>query len=160
MSDQKQALDSLPEDLEASFSSLDYEIPNNDRRRIAGFLYLVVGVVALGLGIFSSGSPLANSGFMYAGIGILCVALYSFFASASTSIDEGQALKLAEGDLGFAAGPASAQMMWRGWGSKPVWRLLVYSQEPQPEFRAAVIIDAGNGEVLEKVVEENPEDWS
>ena len=79
---------------------------------------------------------------------------------ASTSIDEGQALKLAEGDLGFAAGPASAQMMWRGWGSKPVWRLLVYSQEPQPEFRAAVIIDAGNGEVLEKVVEENPEDWS
>ena len=47
MSDQKQALDSLPEDLEASFSSLDYEIPNNDRRRIAGFLYLVVGVVAL-----------------------------------------------------------------------------------------------------------------
>ena len=152
MSDEKQALDSLPEDLEASFSSPDYEIPNNDRRRIA--------VVALGLGIFASGSPLANSGFMYAGIGILCVALYSFFASASTSIDEGQALKLAEGDLGFAAGPASAQMMWRGWGSKPVWRLLVYSQEPQPEFRAAVIIDAGNGEVLEKVVEENPEDWS
>ena len=160
MSDEKQALDSLPEDLEASFSSPDYEIPNNDRRRIAGFLYLVVGVVALGLGIFASGSPLANSGFMYAGIGILCVALYSFFASARTSIDEGQALKLAEGDLGFAAGPASAQMMWRGWGSKPVWRLLVYSQEPQPEFRAAVIIDAGNGEVLEKVVEENPEDWS
>ena len=29
MSDEKQALDSLPEDLEASFSSLDYEIPNN-----------------------------------------------------------------------------------------------------------------------------------
>ena len=93
-------------------------------------------------------------------LGILCVALYSFFASASTSIDESQALKLAESDLGFAAGPASAQMMWRGWGSKPVWRLLVYSQEPQPEFRAAVIIDAGNGKVLEKVVEENPEDWS
>ena len=63
-------------------------------------------------------------------------------------------------DLGFAAGPSSAQMMWRGWGSKPVWRLLLYSQEPQPEFRAVVIIDAGNGEVLEKVVEENPEDWS
>ncbi|MBF82595.1 MAG: hypothetical protein CL522_04290 [Actinobacteria bacterium] len=160
MEDEKEIPDSLPEDLEVSFTSPDYEIPNNDRRRIAGFLYLVVGVVALGLGIFALGSPLANTGFMYAGIGILCVAFYSFFASASTSIDEGQALLLAESDLGFAAGPASAQMMWRGWGSKPVWRLLIYSQEPHPEFRAVVIIDAGNGEVLERVVEENPEDWT
>ncbi len=77
MEDEKETLDSLPEDLEASFSSPDYEIPNNDRRRIAGFLYLAVGVVALGLGIFASGSPLANSGFMYAGIGILCVSASS-----------------------------------------------------------------------------------
>ena len=47
MEDEKETLDSLPEDLEASFSSPDYEIPNNDRRRIAAFLYLIVGVVAV-----------------------------------------------------------------------------------------------------------------
>ena len=160
MADEEETIDSLPEDLEASFSSEDYQIPNNDRRRVAGFLYLAVGVVALGLGVFASGSPLANQGFTYAGIGVLCIALYCFFASASTNIDEGQALKLVERDLGFTAGPSSAQMMWRGWGSKPVWRLLLYSQEPQPEYRAVVIVDARNGQVLEKLVEENPEDWS
>ena len=153
-------VDSLPDDLEASFNNPDYEIPNNDRRRIAGFLYLVVGTVSLGLGVFASGSPLANRGFTYAGIGILCVALYCFFASPSTKIDEVQALQLAEIDVGFAVGPSSAQMMWRGWGSKPVWRLLLYSQEPQPDYRAFVIVDAGNGEILEKLVEENPEDWN
>ncbi len=160
MEEDAEIIDSLPEDLEASFSSPDYEIPNNDRRRIAGFLYLAVGIVALGLGIFASDSSLVNNGFIYAGIGILCVAIYCFFASASTRIDEAQALEISELHIGFPVGPSSAQMMWRGWGSRPVWRLLLYSKEPQPEYRAFVIVDAMNGEVIEKLVEENPEDWS
>ncbi len=160
MEENIEIVDALPEDLEASFNSLDYEIPNNDRRRIAGFLYLAIGIAALGLGVFASDSPLVNNGFTYAGIGVLCFAMYCFFASASTRIDEIQALGIAESDVGFTAGPSSAQMMWRGWGSRPVWRLLLYSKEPQPKNRAFVIVDAVNGQVVEKLVEENPEDWS
>jgi len=160
MSEESEIVDALPEDLEASFNSPEYQIPNNDRRRIAGFLYLAIGVVTLGLGMFASGSPLVNDGFVYAGIGVICLAGYCFFASASTRVDEVEALGLAQSDVGFVVGPSSAQMMWRGWGSKPVWRLLLYSSEPQPKFRAFVIVDAVDGKIIEKLVENNPEDWA
>ena len=148
------------EDLTASFSSDLYEIPNNDRRRIAGFLYVAIGVLSLGLGVFASASPLVNDGFVYGGTGILCVALYCFVASVTTKIDETEAFELAIQDVGFTTGPASAQMMWRGWGSKPVWRLLLYSAETQPLHRAFVIVDASSGQIIERFVEDNPEDWN
>ena len=49
--------------------------------------------------------------------------------------------------------------MWRGLRSRPVWRILGYSSEPIPSQRAVLLIDANTAEVLEAVVEENPEDW-
>ena len=49
--------------------------------------------------------------------------------------------------------------MWRGSRSRPVWRILGYSSEPIPSQRAVLLIDANTAEVLEAVVEENPEDW-
>jgi hypothetical protein len=38
--------------------------------------------------------------------------------------------------------------------------MLVYSAEEPPSQRGMVLIDAVNGEVVDRFVEENPEDWS
>ena len=84
---------------------------------------------------------------------------YNFFAAVRCSIDEREALQIASVSVGFEIGPASAQLMWRGYRSRPVWRLLTYSSEPTPLQRAVVLLDASTGEVLEQVVEENPEEW-
>jgi len=44
--------------------------------------------------------------------------------------------------------------------SRPPWRILLYSNEPQPDKRGLVLIDGYDGEVLDTIVENNPEDWS
>jgi hypothetical protein len=36
----------------------------------------------------------------------------------------------------------------------------LYSNEPQPDKRGLVLIDGNDGEVLDTIVENNPEDWS
>jgi hypothetical protein len=75
-------------------------------------------------------------------------------------VDEKQALVLAQGAVGFAAGHASAQQVWRGLRSRPTWRVLVYSAENPPRQRGLVLIDAVDGRVVEHLVEDNPEeDW-
>ena len=48
---------------------------------------------------------------------------------------------------------------WRGWLSRPTWRVLVYSAEDPPAQRGLVLVDALNGSVLEHWVEDNPETW-
>mgnify|MGYP001545599517 CR=1 FL=1 len=80
-------------------------------------------------------------------------------------LDEGtfaetDALVAAAQVTGLVAGPAAAQMTWRGWRSRPVWRVLLFSAEDQPLHRAIVLVDGVTGEVLEHFVEDNPEDWS
>ncbi len=84
---------------------------------------------------------------------------YNLLAATKCEIDESDALHIAEKELGFDIGPCSAQLMWRGLRSRPVWRILGYSSEPIPSQRAVLLIDANTAEVLEAVVEENPEDW-
>jgi hypothetical protein len=44
--------------------------------------------------------------------------------------------------------------------SRPTWRVLVYSAESPPHQRGLVLVDAVDGQVLEQLVEANPEtDW-
>ena len=62
--------------------------------------------------------------------------------------------------LRWQVSSASAQMSWRGLLSRPVWRLLAYSDEDPPTRRAMVVVDGISGEVVEWFSEENPEDWS
>jgi hypothetical protein len=76
------------------------------------------------------------------------------------SVDEKEALVVAQGAVGFAVGHASAQQVWRGLRSRPTWRVLVYSAENPPRQRGLVLIDAVDGSVIEQLTEENPEtDW-
>lgn len=151
--------DELPEDLDISGLVGPYEFPNNSKRRVASVLYFVVGVICIGLG-FGVESPLVNGGLAVVGIGLVAFAVYSWAVAVDTAVDEADALVVAARTVGLVPGHASAQMTWRGWRSRPVWRILLYSDEEQPLHRALVVVDGVSGDVIEHLVEDNPEDWS
>ena len=71
--------------------------------------------------------------------------------------DVEQALVAAQGAVGFAVGHASAQQVWRGFRSRPTWRVLCYSAEEPPVQRGLVLVDAVDGRILEHLIEENDE---
>lgn len=153
-------VDELPEDLDITGLVGPYEFPNNSKRRIASVLYLVVAAICIWLGL-AVDSPLVNDGLVVVGVGLAVFAIYSFAIAVDTRVEETDALAIAGATVGFPPGHAAAQMSWRGWLSRPTWRILLYSDEtPEPAQRAIVIVDGVNGEVLEHFVEDNPEDWS
>lgn len=152
--------DSLPEDLQATYGSAEYQIPNNDKRRLAGYIYIGMGIGLTLLFLLFKDSALINEGIIISGVCIVVFGFYNLKASVRCEIDETDAVSIASKSLGFPIGPASAQLMWRGFRSRPTWRLLAYSNEKVPLRRALVLIDASTGEVLEQLVGENPEDWA
>ncbi len=155
-------VDELPDDLNATRQDLeDYIFPNNNRRRIPGYLYLATAVVLTGFyAAFGSDGVLVNGGFLWAA-GIAGVfGLYSLLSGWNLAIDERDALVVAAIEVGQPIGPASAQLSWRGLLSRPVWRILCYTAEDPPLTRALVIVDGVDGSVVERMVEDNPEDWN
>jgi hypothetical protein len=152
-------IDALPEDLKPSYGADEYRIPDTYKRRLAGYLYITTALIFILLYLLFQDSPLVNEGFLISGICIAFFGAFNFFASVRCAVDEIEALQLASESIGFEVGPASAQLMWRGFRSRPVWRLLAYSLEAIPLKRAVILVDASNGEILEQVVEDNPEEW-
>ena len=39
--------DSLPDDLQPTYGAEEYQIPNNDKRKLAGYLYLLTGFISI-----------------------------------------------------------------------------------------------------------------
>lgn len=154
--------DELPEDLDAAGYVGPYVFPNNDKRRIPGVLYLLLGILAIALYAFTrSGDPvLVNGGVLAAGIGLVLFGAYSIQAGFPLDVDEQDALVAASRAVGFPVGHASAQMGWRGIRSRPTWRILLYSAEDPPTTRGLVLVDGVDGTVLEHFTEANPEDWA
>lgn len=154
-------VDELPDDLNVAEFESDYLLPNNNRRRIPGAIYLVVAAACIWLwAAKDESSPLVNDGMLWVGIVLGLFAAYSFIAGRTLNVDETEALITATRTVGFPVGHASAQMVWRGWLSRPVWRLLVYSAENPPKKRAIVLVDGLSGSVVEWFAEDNPEDWA
>ena len=153
--------DQLPEDLNASEYVGVYKFPDNSRRRIPGYIYLATGVVvvALVLAIGSDG-PFINSGLLTGGAALALFGLFCLTSGWRMTIDEQEALEAAGTAVGFAVGHASAQQVWRGFRSRPTWRVLCYSNEDPPSQRGLVLVDAVNGKVVEHLSQENLEDWS
>ncbi|NNF54710.1 MAG: hypothetical protein HKN03_09750 [Acidimicrobiales bacterium] len=154
-------VDELPDDLNATRQDLeDYIFPNNNRRRIPGYLYLASAVVLIGLYVgFGGDGVLVNRGYLWAA-GIAGIfGVYSLLSGWNLAIDERDALVVAAIEVGQPIGPASAQLSWRGLLSRPVWRILCYTAEDPPLTRALVIVDGVDGSVVERIVEDNPEDW-
>lgn len=159
MSDASDVRDELPEDLNAAEFVGAYQFPDNSRRRRPAVIYAVMAAGLLALWATHRGDPhvLVNEGYLWAAGLLGAVALYSFTSGWRMTVDEKQALVVAQGAAGFAVGHASAQQVWRGWRSRPTWRVLCYSAEDPPLRRALVLVDAVDARVVECLSEENPE---
>lgn len=158
--DPAEITDELPEDLDVTALDTTYTIPNNSRRRIPAALYIVIGLGVAAMVLADDGaSPLLNSGMAVAGFVLAAFGVFGLVAGRALRVDETDALVAATAQVGFPVGHASAQMVWRGWSSRPVWRLLLYSSENPPARRGFVLVDGIDGSVVEWFSEENPERW-
>ena len=151
--------DTLPDDLNVSAFVGPYMFPDNSRRRIPAILYLAIslGCFALWFTQHTNENGLVSDGFLGAAILLSVVALYSLSSSWRMTIDEKLALIHATRAVDFAVGHASAQQVWRGFRSRPTWRVFCYSEQEPPLQRGLVLIDAIDGRVVECLVESNPD---
>lgn len=153
--------DELPADLDPSQVTAPYLFPNNSRRKIPAVLYTLIGIGCVVLWATAGDDPvLVNGGFAVAGAVLIVVGLYHWQGGWDLSFDEEHALAAAAEEVGFPAGHASAQLGWRGLRSRPTWRILLYSNEATPEKRGLVLVDGVDGEIIDRFVEDNPEDWT
>lgn len=153
--------DQLPEDLQPDLvDPEEYVFPNNNRRRVPGYLYLGIAVGMVLLVVLAGDSVFVNRGLIGAAVILAAVGIYSIVSGWDLKIDERDALVAAIAAVGFPVGHASAQMGWRGLLSRPTWRVLLYSAEEPPDRRGFALVDGVDGTVIDSFVEANPEDWS
>ena len=156
---QHEIRDSLPDELNVSAFVGPYQFPDNSRRRIPGWMYLGISAACLAIWISQRSNPsgLVSDGFLGAATLLALVGLYSLSSSWKMTVDEKLALIHATRAVEFAVGHASAQQVWRGFRSRPTWRVLCYSVEEPPRQRGLVLIDAIDARVIECLVESNPD---
>jgi hypothetical protein len=152
--------DELPDDLNAAGYVGPYLFPNNNRRRVPGYLYLGLAAACVAVFLAVEDSPYVNAGFLLAAVLLTVIGAYQIASGWNLDVDEQDALVAASRAVGFPVGHASAQMGWRGILSRPTWRILLYSAEEPPRRRGLVLVDGVDGEIVEHFVEDNPEDWS
>jgi hypothetical protein len=153
-------VDELPDDLDAAGYVGPYLFPNNNRRRVPGYLYLATAAACLAVWALVDDSPYVNGGFLLAAALLAAIGAYQLVSGWNLDVDERDALVAATRAVGFPVGHASAQMGWRGLLSRPTWRILLYSTENPPARRGLVLVDGVDGEVIQHFVEDNPEDWT
>ena len=150
--------DELPSDLDVSAFVGPYQFPDNSRRRIPGYLYLGISALSLLLWLMSDqSSGLVNYGFLVFAISLAAFAVYVLTSSWKMTVNERDALVHASRAVDFAVGHASAQQVWRGVRSRPTWRVFCYSAQEPPTHRGLVLVDAVNGNIVECLVELNPD---
>lgn len=151
--------DELPDDLNAVDHVGAYDFPDNSRRRIPGVLYAIVAVacVVVWWMVDSDDGSAANKGWLFAACVLAVVSIVSITSGWRMTIDESDALVIATREMGFAVGHASAQQVWRGVRSRPTWRIFCYSVEEPPKRRGLVLVDAVDGRIVERLVEDNPD---
>lgn len=155
-----EVVDELPDELQPALAMGDYVFPNNSRRRIPAILYAVFAVGCAVVYFTVDDSPAVNGGWLGAAVLLGAAAVYAWLSGANLDIDERDALVAATIDVGFPVGHASAQLSWRGPLCRPTWRVLLYSAESPPTKRGLLFVDGLDGHIVERIVEDNPEDWS
>ncbi len=100
---------------------------------------------------------MVNDGWILGAVILLVAGVITITSGWRMNVDEKEALVKAQQAVGFAVGHASAQQVWRGFRSRPTWRVLCYSAEDPPIERGLVLVDAVDGSVVEQLVEANPE---
>jgi hypothetical protein len=153
--------DELPEDLNVSEFVGPYIFPNNNRRRVPGYLYIAIGAACIAAYLaVGDDAVLVNRGYLLGGAALVLIGAYHLVAGWNLDVDERDALVAATERVAFPVGHASAQLGWRGLRSRPTWRILLYSAENPPRTRGLVLVDGVDGEIVDWFTEENPEDWS
>src|SRR5687768_6081130 len=107
--DDAEIRDELPDDLVSAGYVGPYVFPNNNRRRIPGYLYLMVaaGCIA-GWAVTGQGDGVyVNGGFLEAGVLLGLVGAYQLVSGWNLDVDERDALVAASREEGFAVGHAS-----------------------------------------------------
>jgi len=113
--------------------------PSPIRRRLAGWVFVVAGVVAV---------LTIDEGWIVA-TGFALLALWQFLSAWPLSVDENEAMTVAGGAVDFPVGHASAAVRFHGWRSRPRWAVVLYSAAEPPDQRGLVVVDAVNGDVVE-----------
>ncbi|NND74440.1 MAG: hypothetical protein HKN44_05485 [Ilumatobacter sp.] len=149
--------DELPDDLDPAGFVGAYLFPDNSRRRWPGVMYLLIAAACVLVSVVATDSPVVNQGWLAGAAVLAAVGLFSITSGWRMSVDEKDALVAAQGAVGFGVGHASAQQVWRGLRSRPTWRVLCYSAEEPPQQRGLVLVDAVDGRIVERLVEENDE---
>jgi hypothetical protein len=160
--EERETGDRLPDDLDVTAYVGRYTFPDIRRRRLPGFVYLVLatGCFALWATHREGTRVLVNQGFLWAALALVLVGWYHVLTAWPLAVRDTDALVAAARAVGFPVGHASAQLGWRGLRSRPTWRILLYSGDDPPTRRGLVLVDAVDGEVLSHFTEDNPEDWS
>lgn len=117
-----------------------FRFPSPTRRRIAGWVFVAVAVVAM---------VVIDGGWLPA-LGLFALAAWNFASAWPLAVDESRALAIAGAAVGFPVGHASAAVTFRGIRSRPRWSVVLYSAEEPPDQRALVVVDAVSGEVAEE----------
>lgn len=149
--------DELPDDLNPQGFVGPYQFPDNSRRRWPGVIYLVIASICVVTYLVFPDAAVVNEGLIVAAIVLAVVGVFSITSGWRMHVDEKDALVAAQQALGFTVGHASAQQVWRGFRSRPTWRVLCYSAEDPPVQRGLVLVDAVDGRVVEHLSEANPE---
>ena len=133
----------IEEELDANVVGA-YLFPSPARRRIAGWVLVVAGVVAFL--VIPGGWPVS--------LGFLGLAAWQFLSAWPLNVDENEAMTVAGTAVGFAVGHASAAVRFHGLRSRPRWAVLVYSATEPPDQRALIVVDAVSGETGDVYVED------
>lgn len=131
----------LPEDLDATQRE-PYAIPSTRRRLRSGVIYAVAAAVAGVAGLFAAAVVLAVA------------AAWHALAAWRIGVLDPEALETATREVGFPVGHASAVVGFDGLRARPIWNVLVFSADDPPSRRALVRVDAVDGHVVEKHVED------
>lgn len=128
----------IEEELDSNIEG-EYRFPAPSRRRIAGWVYLVAGVIAV----------VAIDGGWMVGVGFAALASWQFLSAWPLQVDESDALTTAASAVEFPVGHSSASVRFHGWRSRPRWSVVLYSASEPPDQRALVVVDAVSGEIVE-----------
>ena len=128
----------IEEELDANIQG-EYRFPAPSRRRIAGWVYLVAGVVA----------ALVIDGGWLVGLGFAALAGWQFLSAWPLDVDQHEALTTAASAVEFPIGHSSASVRFQGWRSRPRWSVVLYAATEPPDRRALVVVDAVTGEIVE-----------
>jgi hypothetical protein len=144
----------VPDDLDSDVDDLEYTVPDTNRRRRAGVVYLVG---AIGVGILIATGLLPQAMWWTAVAVLVAVGAFHFIAGWTLSVDDGEALEAANREVPFTVGHASASLGFAGWRARPVWNVLVFSADEPPSQRGLVLVDGIDGHVRDSFVDEIPE---